>query len=166
MPDLYQTLGVSRDASEMSIRKAFREKAKIVHPDLNPDAHPEAFHSLNEAYQVLSNPALRHQYDLRLKHGTYISYRVYYRPGNVANARHAYAQKRREFYSRDQKMAEKVLNHFFFLSLLAIGLFATGFGVYMLFQEPVEGVNPMLGVIFGAVFSLLLAYGYRHFAKS
>lgn len=166
VPDYYQTLGVSRDASEMSIRKAFREKAKKVHPDLNPGAHPGAFHSLNEAYHVLSNPALRHLYDLRLRHGTYINYRVYYRPGNVANAHHAYAQKRRESYSRDQKIAEKVFNHFLFLSLLSIGLFATGFGVYMLFQEPVEGVNPLLGIIFGTVFSLLLAYGYRHYASS
>jgi len=166
VPDLYQTLGVSRDASEMCIRRAFREKAKKVHPDLNPGAHSGAFHSLNEAYQVLSNPQLRHLYDLRLKHGTYVSYRVHYRPGNVANAHHAYAQKRKESYSRELKMVVKVLNHFLFLSLLFLGLFTLGFGIYMLFQEPVEGVNPMLGVIFGAVFSLLLAYGYRHHTSS
>ncbi|HIY83912.1 molecular chaperone DnaJ [Rubneribacter sp.] len=62
--DLYEVLGVSRDAGEDEIKKAFRRRARELHPDVNkaPDAE-EQFKELNEAYDVLSDPAKRAQYD-------------------------------------------------------------------------------------------------------
>ena len=62
--DLYEVLGVSRDASEDEIKKAFRHKARELHPDVNkaPDAEDQ-FKELNEAYDVLSDSAKRAQYD-------------------------------------------------------------------------------------------------------
>jgi curved DNA-binding protein len=63
--DYYKTLGVSRDADEKDIKKAFRKLAKQYHPDANPD-NPTAeakFKELNEAYEVLSDPEKRSQYD-------------------------------------------------------------------------------------------------------
>lgn len=62
--DLYEVLGVSRDASESEIKKAFRKKARELHPDVNkaPDAENQ-FKELNEAYDVLSDSAKRAQYD-------------------------------------------------------------------------------------------------------
>ncbi|MEX2598617.1 MAG: DnaJ domain-containing protein, partial [Dehalococcoidia bacterium] len=62
--DYYDVLEVPREASEEDIRKAFRKKALEYHPDRNKatDAS-ERFKEVNEAYQVLTDPGKRKQYD-------------------------------------------------------------------------------------------------------
>lgn len=63
--DYYSTLGVSNDASQKDIKKAFRKLARGLHPDNNPDdAVAEArFKEVNEAYDTLSDPEQRKEYD-------------------------------------------------------------------------------------------------------
>jgi molecular chaperone DnaJ len=61
MKDYYKILGVSRDASEEEIKKAYRRLAHKYHPDKGGD--PEKFKEINEAYQVLSDKEKRAQYD-------------------------------------------------------------------------------------------------------
>jgi curved DNA-binding protein len=63
--DYYQTLGVSRNASEDEIKKAYRKLARQYHPDRNPgDKQAEAkFKEVQDAYDVLSDKAKRSQYD-------------------------------------------------------------------------------------------------------
>ena len=63
--DYYEVLGIDKGADEAAIKKAYRTLAKKNHPDVNPgdkDAE-ERFKEINEAYQVLSNPQKRAQYD-------------------------------------------------------------------------------------------------------
>lgn len=64
MMDYYQILGVSREASETDIRNAYRKLVKLYHPDKNPSAEAKnAILLINEAYEVLSDPGKRLQYD-------------------------------------------------------------------------------------------------------
>lgn len=63
--DFYEVLGVSRDADEAAIKRAYRKLAKENHPDLHPgDKAAEArFKEINEAYEVLSDQEKKARYD-------------------------------------------------------------------------------------------------------
>ena len=62
--DLYELLGVARDADADTIKKAYRRLARRLHPDVNPDpATQEQFKEVSRAYEVLSDPQKRAAYD-------------------------------------------------------------------------------------------------------
>lgn len=67
--DLYQLLGVDRDALPADIAQAYRRRARAVHPDSRPEDpdSPGAFRALAAAYQVLSHPGRRAAYDRTLR---------------------------------------------------------------------------------------------------
>ena len=61
--DYYLVLGVSRDATETELKRAFRELARKHHPDVSAGNDGEAFREVNEAYAVLSDRETRARYD-------------------------------------------------------------------------------------------------------
>src|SRR5437763_5201159 len=62
--DYYEVLGLSRSASSDDVKKAFRQKARQYHPDVNKDAGAEAqFKEISEAYEVLIDDDKRAAYD-------------------------------------------------------------------------------------------------------
>lgn len=64
MANFYETLGVSKDATQAEIKGAFRKKARELHPDVNKAPEAEAqFKELGKAYETLSNEEKRSLYD-------------------------------------------------------------------------------------------------------
>lgn len=59
--DYYKTIGVAKGATDQEIKKAYRQKARLIHPDKGGDE--EKFKKLGEAYEVLSDPKKREAYD-------------------------------------------------------------------------------------------------------
>lgn len=61
----YDALGVAEDATPADIKRAYRRLARELHPDHNPDpAAADRFKAVAHAYEVLSDPAKRHYYDV------------------------------------------------------------------------------------------------------
>lgn len=72
MKNYYSILGVLPTANQQDIRRAYREKAKLYHPDVNKNNDAQKiFIGIGEAYEILYNPDTRKQYDDFLRNGTY-----------------------------------------------------------------------------------------------
>lgn len=67
MRTYYVILGVARDASRESVRAAYRERARQLHPDVAGESSTRSFQELSEAYAVLGDPERRRAYDAELR---------------------------------------------------------------------------------------------------
>ena len=88
--DPYAALGVARDASQDDIRQAYRRKAQRAHPD-RKGGDAERFRAIQEAYDILSDPARRSRYDETAQHRCR---RTELRSKRLANYHRRHAQRR------------------------------------------------------------------------
>jgi curved DNA-binding protein CbpA len=65
--ELYDIIGIQPSATKDEIKKAYRNKAKILHPDKGGD--PDQFKKLSSAYEILGNDDKKHIYDKHGKNG-------------------------------------------------------------------------------------------------
>ncbi len=153
-PDYYKILSLSPDADADQIKKAFKEKALLYHPDVNNDEKAvEVFQLINLAYQTLIDPELRRKYDFKLKYGQLIdSEPVDIRRRHPADADYYRRRAQQQTYSRPRKTSRNIqlLNYFIFYSItiaLGIGII---FGIIDLF------VNFRIGGLLFSIISLVL----------
>ncbi|TAF52263.1 MAG: J domain-containing protein [Sphingobacteriia bacterium] len=66
-PDWYQVLGIPIQANAQAIKAAFRQKARLTHPDKTQQEDAGAFHLIRKAHDILLDPVRRREYDLRRK---------------------------------------------------------------------------------------------------
>jgi len=141
MADLYELLGVSRQASEREIKAAYRRLAKRYHPDVNPSpTAAEDFARITEAYKVLSNRRLRDLYD----RGLLADYEAYLRQRErAAVLRERLKDIVQELLRREREEAAIRQT----AVMLVVSLFASAFLV-ALFRPP---IFEMLGPVGKAV---------------
>lgn len=165
-PDYYQILGISNEASASRIRQAYRNKAKLFHPDINksPDAKT-LFQLINEAYHVLADPEKKRWYDFKLKYPSTTG--VNAQRGRKRSSNHE-SRYRTSTRCREEKQKEKKfvkykrspLDNFLFGFLITAGALAIIFSVVDIFSDKLNMKNTV-GTAFGVWFLLIMFYGWN-----
>jgi curved DNA-binding protein CbpA len=167
MHDYYKILGINPESGNGEIRKAFHERAKLFHPDVNSALNAkQQFQLLNEAYQTLINPGKRKVYDFKLKYGSAIIYTNKPAHRDKAYNPSAYSQSassKANSYTPEEKpfFEKKKIDTVLFYFMLVTGIVAVIFATIRLVTEKWEGINNLSGISFGVSFLFLLIYGWR-----
>jgi DnaJ-class molecular chaperone len=104
MQNHYKTLGVTNAASALEIRRAYRVLARRYHPDVNPDGDDgDLFKAIATAYEVLSDPEKRKQYDLQIGQSTESLSEAFDRAQETLRR-----NQRAKAYAKQQGAAEKL----------------------------------------------------------
>lgn len=162
LPDYYQILKVSEEASFEDIRRAFREQAKIWHPDTNTSSDAKfRFQIINEAWQVLKDTEKRRRYDLRLRYWRRGVAQVYWQT-TVKTPRPSYTYRRAAPVEKDEPVTlfEKIADAIMFVFLGAMALISVFYGVYRTFVQPIVGIDGKAGIGFGLLLLILLSVGW------
>ena len=139
MPDYYAILGISREASLDEIKRAYRLKAKMFHPDVNKSADAvRRFEEINEAYQALMNGNHGEHEDTKQpfdaaqykKYGSrYNSRQTGYTGSYSTNSQSAKEQAEADELDRKFNRIQKVWERYKFHIMLPFGVAAIIFGI-------------------------------------
>ena len=162
----YEILGVNANATLLQIKKAYRKKAKEMHPDTNTDADANSkFQVLNEAYHTL----LRRKEKLNIDTEDVINdYKKYGRSSkntsynSYYNAKYNYNIK----YTKEEKPILTQSDTYIFYIFLLIGINMLVFAAKKILLNKWEGIGSLSGVISAIIFLVILIYGWNVLKKS
>jgi len=163
MTDLYEVLEVEKSSSVLEIKRAFRQKAKRLHPDVNNDlsAHDDII-LVMEAYEILGNDHARRLYDRK------ISERVHYKKYGQRNTAkytrtHSYEHKKDYQKPETRKVEEKkfISKELFGCFLLAYGIMNVLLPFYIVFSSVLPFFVKMIISTYGLFGGTQLYFGKR-----
>ena len=168
MKNYYSILGLSKNSTQLEIKKAYRILAFKFHPDKNPsELENEQFKQINEAYSILGNEFKRRNYDLNWgylndsigsrKPRDESYYNKYQRGRNVQHKKSNYRRKKKVSHRKEFKKLE----YFMFYVLLSFGVLGFINSCKDLYYFGVEKSNGINGLFFSITFSVLLVLVWR-----
>ncbi len=169
----YDILGVLSDATSDEIRKAYREKAKLIHPDITGNNNDRiAFQILNEAYHVLIDEDRRRGYDFLYKLSKYEeekNYEDYYKKYGISskNAYYYSAEKQPSHINtniknrRHNRYIKTMLDTYAFYFFLTLGITGIVLGTIDLFTKLWNENHAYGGILFGVTFTTFLIIGWK-----
>lgn len=137
----YHILGISENASQQEIKKKFRKLALEYHPDKTNHANDHHFKLINEAYQVLSDPQKKANYDYRLKY-QFVNTSFSSQPTKnytQAKSKTSFTDQQKQHYQKQRAKAKKAEDKRFIKQLIitvgALVFLFVSIGIYTSNQE-------------------------------
>jgi curved DNA-binding protein CbpA len=162
----YEILGVNANATLLQIKKAYRKKAKEIHPDTNTDADANSkFQVLNEAYHRL----LREKENLDVETEDFIyDYKKYGRSSkNKSYERYYHAKYSQNYkYTKEEKPILTQNDTYMYYIFVLIGINMLVFAAKKIFLNKWEGIGSLSGVISAIIFLAIIIYGWNVLKKS
>ncbi|WP_317899349.1 J domain-containing protein [Aurantibacillus circumpalustris] len=145
MTNYYEILGLNSNAGILEIKSAFRQLAKIYHPDKNPNGI-EYFSKILKAYETLSNPTLKATYD----------YKLHYSQAQTQSEQKVKTTKNWKFNERELKRRQYYNDH--------IKKYAKQTANYMAEAENKKNYNEFKYILFATPLAVLLFLLIMHLA--
>ncbi len=165
----YYILGVSHTATYADIKRAYRSRAKLWHPDVNRSSNAKLqFQLLNEAYHILIDSEKRQIYDHKWKTRYGISF-INRKQSGESHRKHYYKAYTSPRYKtkKDETIIERTnIDFMLYITLLIIGGITLVMSIFRLFYEEWEGIDSVSGVLMGVWMLFLLVYGWKFIVKA
>jgi len=164
----YYILGIPHTANNEEIKKAYRIKAKLYHPDVNKNANANLnFQLINEAYHILIDAEKRRLYDYKWKTRYGLSFHNRYNNTQNTEKKYYYRPNNTQYYykKKDAKIEKTFIDNALFYLLIVVAIFSFVMGIVRLFYKEWEGIDSLSGLLLGMWLLFLLLTGWNYIKK-
>lgn len=167
LTNYYYILGIPYTATSDEIKKAFRLRAKIFHPDVNKSTNAKLkFQLLNEAYQILIDTEKRRIYDYKWKTRYGDSFHNRYNTTQHTEKTNYYRAYTNSYYDKNKSKIERTsIDLVLFYFLIVVGILSVVMGITQLIYKEWKGIDSLSGLLLGLWILFLLLYGWKYIAK-